>query len=266
MAVSSTLTSPRCDDLRRLAAEAIPRARLTTEERDAMYALLNLYFAGTGRARFDADLDEKDTVILLRDSASGRIQGFSTLMRMTAAIDGEEIVAFFSGDTIIDRRYWGETILSRMWAQVVFGEVDAIAERCPSTRIYWFLICSGYKTWRFLPLFFRRFYPNADEPTPPASQRMLDALGARKFGDQYIPGSGIVRFRAATPLRRGVADLTDERLRDPDVSFFARMNPGHAEGDELACLAELSRSNLTRAALRMTARPVSEAIERLSRA
>jgi hypothetical protein len=258
MRVSSTLISPPCNDLRRLAGEAVPSGRLTSEERDEMYALLQMYFAGTERVRFEADLAEKETVILLRDCHSGRIQGFSTLMRMTAAHDGEQIAAFFSGDTIIDRSYWGETILSRIWAQVVFGEVDAIARERPATRAYWFLICSGYKTWRFLPLFFRRFYPNADEPTPPGCQRLLDTLGTRKFGDQYIAGSGIVRFHAAMPLRRGVADLTDERLRNPQVAFFARVNPGHAAGDELACLAELSRSNLTRAALRMMARPAGE--------
>src|SRR5262245_5580483 len=256
MNVSSTLTSPRYDNLPRLAAEAVPCRRVTTAERDEMYALLRSYFAGTERARFDADLDEKDTVLLLRDSASGRVQGFSTLMRMHADIDGESIVAFFSGDTIIDRSYWGETILSRIWAQVVFGEVDALARDCPGTRVYWFLICSGYKTWRFLPLFFRQFYPRPDDPTPPAYQRILDTLGTRKFGDEYIAGSGVVRFHAATPLRGGVAELTDQRLRDPNVAFFARVNPGHAQGDELACIADLSRSNLTRAGMRMTARPV----------
>jgi hypothetical protein len=264
MNVWSTLTSPRYEDLphladarTRLTAAAVPCGRLTGQERDETYALLRQYFAGTERARFNADLDEKDTVLLLRDSSSGRVQGFSTLMRMNADIDGEPIVAFFSGDTIIDRSYWGETILSRIWAQVVFGEVDVLARECPGTRAYWFLICSGYKTWRFLPLFFRQFYPHAEAPTPPEYQRILDTLGARKFGDQYVAGSGIVRFHAATPLRRGVADLTDQRLRDPHVAFFARINPGHTDGDELACVAELSRSNLTRAGLKMTARPVN---------
>lgn len=235
-----------------------------------MYALLQTYFSGTDRARFEADLQEKEAVILLRDAASGDIQGFSTLMRLTTSIDlvgqagragqagpqQKEVVAFFSGDTIIDRDYWGETVLSRVWAQTVFAEVDRVNAETPAASIYWFLICSGYKTWRFLPLFFREFYPNAESPTPPHVRRVLDTLGASKFGDQYLPDSGIVRFRTATPLRRGVADVTDERLRDPRVAFFTRMNPGHAGGDELACLAELSRANLTRAAERMMARPL----------
>ena len=32
------------------------------------------------------------------------------------------------------------------------------------------------------------------------------------------------------------------------------MNPGHLDGDELACIAELSRANLTRAGVRMVSR------------
>jgi hypothetical protein len=262
LAFLPTSISPRCsdgddrDDSRRLAGTVVPNARVTVDERDEMYALLQGYFAGTDRARFEADLREKEAVILLRDARSERIKGFSTLMRLTLSIGEQDIVAFFSGDTIVDRDYWGETLLSRIWGQTVFAEADRILGASPAATIYWFLICSGYKTWRFLPVFFREFYPNPSMATPPHVQHVLDSLGARKFGDQYHPGSGIVRFRDATPLRHGVASVTDERLRDPHVAFFARKNPGHADGDELACLAELSRSNLTRAALRMISRPL----------
>lgn len=215
-----------------------------------MFHLLERYFSGTDRARFELDLFEKEAAILLR-SAEGRIEGFSTFMRMTARLDGQEVVAFFSGDTIVDRDHWGDSALSRTWGQAVFAEALRVAAARPGVRAYWFLICSGYKTWRFLPVFFREFYPNPDGPTPPDVQRLLDTLAGSKFGDQYVPGAGIVRLRHATPLRRGIADVTDGRLRDRHVAFFARANPGHAEGDELACVAELSVPNLTRAGRRM---------------
>lgn len=254
--VPHTSTSQLSEGRRRLACAAVPESEVTRAERDEMYRLLQRYFAGTDRARFETDLREKGIVILLRDAATERIQGFSTLMRIDASIDGKEVVAFFSGDTIVDREYWGETALSRIWGRTVFDEADRIAIERPAASIYWFLLCSGYKTWRFLPVFFKTYYPNAAAPMPPHVRRILDALGSAKFGDEYLPEAGIVRFRAATPLRRGVADVTDGRLRDPGVAFFARANPGHVDGDELACLAELSRSNLTPMARRMIARPL----------
>ena len=43
-----------------------------------------------------------------------------------------------------------------------------------------------------------------------------------------------------------------ERMTDPHVKFFATRNPGHAHGDELVCLTELSSANLTAAGRRMT--------------
>src|SRR5262249_443466 len=157
-------------------------------------------------------------------------------MRLAANIDGQDVVAFFSGDTIIALEYWGDSLLARLWSRTVFAEAELIMAARPSVRVYWYLICSGYRTWRFLPVFFREFWPNLNGPTPSHAQNILDTLGRKKFGSHYIRGSGIVRFPSATPLRGGVSDVTEERLADPQVAFFARMNPGHAAGDELACL------------------------------
>jgi hypothetical protein len=248
-----TWTSPPfdtgCD--RRLVGSVVPIGDITSGERERMYSLLAAYFTSTRRDQFEADLAEKEAAVILRDAKSGEIQGFSTFMRMSAPIDGRNIVAFFSGDTIVAREYWGEAVLSQLWSRTVFAEADLILAQRPTTRVYWFLICSGYKTWRFLPVFFREYYPNPETPMPPDVKRLLDALGERKFGDQYLAGPGVVRFRRATPLRRGIAEVTEQRLRDPRVAYFARMNPGHADGDELACITEISRANLTRAGDRM---------------
>jgi hypothetical protein len=218
-----------------------------------MYGLLEAYFAGTQRARFEADLAEKHLVLLLRESHSGRIRGFSTSMRLTTRVDGQDVVGFFSGDTIVAREHWGESLLSRLWAQTIFGEADGVLAVCPATQIYWFLICSGFRTWRFLPVFFREFYPNPEAPTPPHVQRTIRVLGKMKFGDEYLEDLGIIRFRGAAPLREGVGEVTEQRLRNPHIAFFSRMNPSHAAGDELVCLTKVSRSNLTRAGERMLA-------------
>jgi len=255
MTALPTWTSPPSDTVRerRLVGSVVPGADVTPPERDRMYRLLASYFTGTRPDRFEADLAEKEAVVMLRDARSGRIEGFSTFMRMADRVDGQEVVSFFSGDTIVSRAYWGTAELSRLWSRTVFAEAARIVDACPSARVYWFLICSGYRTWRFLPVFFRAYYPNPSAPTPHGIKRVSDVFGARKFGGQYLAGPGIVRFHHPTPLRPRVAEVTQERLRDPRVAFFSRMNPGHAEGDELACITELSPANLTRAGQRMIA-------------
>lgn len=236
-----------------LTGEVCPPTQLAAGDRDLMYALLASHFTGTTRAAFDQDLNEKDTVLLLRDP-TGQLQGFSTLKRIDPA---PNVVAFFSGDTIVHPAFWGESLLSRLWAHNVFSEADRIHAQHPTAEVFWFLICSGYKTFRFLPVFFRSFFPHPETPTPPPVQALLDTLARTRFGSLYDPATGIIRLAHATPLRPGLADLTAQRLRDPMVRFFAEHNPGHTLGDELACLAPIARSNLTRAGERMLRSPVA---------
>jgi hypothetical protein len=196
---------------------------------------------------FEHDLVEKDWVILLTDVGSREIQGFSTLMQLQLEVDNQPVVAFFSGDTIIHQTYWGETTLPRLWGRHVFG----LAETISQARVYWFLISSGYKTYRFLPVFFREFFPTYRRPTPPAIRRLLDSLGHLKFPGEYDSESGLIRLDQPSPLRPGVARITARRLRDPHVAFFVRANPDHHRGEQLACLVELTYANLTAAGRRI---------------
>ncbi|MEW5956211.1 MAG: hypothetical protein AB1801_00685 [Chloroflexota bacterium] len=216
-------------------------------QRDQMYTLLTRYFANTTRPGFDRDLAEKEWVIVLTDAATGQMRGFSTLMRLRVTVDGQAVTAFFSGDTIIQREYWGDTALPRLWAQHVFSLAGTIRQ----AKVYWFLICSGYKTYRFLSVFFRVFYPNYQQCPPPAIKKLLDTLGRLKFPTEYDPAAGVVRLAQRTPLRPGVAEITARHLKDPHIAFFAAANPGHIYGDELACLAEIDPANLTPAGRRM---------------
>src|ERR1700690_1615959 len=103
MDVPPTSTSPlsNCAGGRNLVGSVVPLARLTAEARDRMYVLLTTYFARTCRGRFDADLAEKESVVLLRDRDTEEIQGFSTFMRIEISVNERDIVAFFSGDTIV---------------------------------------------------------------------------------------------------------------------------------------------------------------------
>ena len=118
-------------------------------------------------------------------------------------------------------------------------------------EVYWFLISSGYKTYRFLPVFFRDFYPTYQSPTPTRLQRVLDSLAIQKFGTGYDRASGIVRLDHATPLRPAIAEVDSRRLRDPHVAFFETSNPAWNRGDELACITRIHPDNLTPAGRRM---------------
>src|SRR5689334_8795057 len=128
----------------------LPTPAVTDAQREAMFALMDRYYENITPASFATDLAEKQWVILLLDPQSGEVCGFSTQVLLDAAIAGRPIKALFSGDTIVARDRWGDPALAHVWGRLALSLIDAL----PETDLYWFLISKGYKTYRFLPLFF----------------------------------------------------------------------------------------------------------------
>jgi hypothetical protein len=221
-------------------SEIAPATRLTISDRRKLYELLERHYEHVSWPQFEADLLEKDAVIVLRD-ASGLLCGFSTQKVMHITIDGLPVRAIFSGDTIIAPNHWGEQELGRAWCRYV-GQVRA-AE--PETPLYWFLISKGYRTYLYLPVFFKTYYPACAWPTPAAAQRILKALASAKFPEDYDAESGLVVFQESRGnLKPELAAVPPHRLKNQHVQFFLSCNPTYSEGTELTCLAEISPENM----------------------
>jgi hypothetical protein len=235
----------------RLEGTVVETSQLANRQLDQMFDLMAAHYEHMRRDQFDSDLGEKQWVILVEDADHRNVLGFSTqrLLRV-AASNGKMVRALFSGDTIVQRDFWGRNPLNRLWGTFALSLMD----RFPGEDLYWFLISKGYKTYRMLPVFFHEFYPRYDLPTPPAIHDLIVALGRAKFGSRFDAQRGLVPTNGdSCRLRPGVADLTPERLHDPHVAYFQQCNPRHAMGDELCCLAPLTRENFTPAAYRVMA-------------
>ena len=121
----------------------------------------------------------------------------------------------------------------------------------PHGRYYWLLLTSGFRTYRFLPVFWRDFLPRFDAVERRETRALLNHLALKRFGKQFDASAGVVRFRYPQQLCPELRGIPAERLIDPHVQFFAARNSGHERGDELVCLTELSPENLTVAGRRM---------------
>jgi hypothetical protein len=224
---------------------------LTPQDRDAMFDLMDRHYAQVSRETFEVDLDEKQWVIQVLDPHTETVCGFSTQMLLEVDVAGRAVKALFSGDTIVDREHWGDNALAHVWGRLALSLINDFGEG----DLYWFLISKGYKTYRFLPVFFRDFYPRYDSPTPTWAREVIDVLGRARYPAAYDPAAGVIRaWPEKDRLREGVANVTPERLRDPHVRFFVEQNPGHPQGEELCCLAPLARDNFTSAARRVLGR------------
>ena len=212
-----------------------------------MFALLAQHFDGVTRAQFERDLAEKDWVIAVRNA--GRLLGFTTLRVTTSCFRGAANTVIYSGDTIVAPEAWGTPALARAW----IAGVNRIRADHPGQRCFWLLLSSGFRTYRFLPVFWREFHPRFDAATPPEAQLRLTQFADEGYGARFDARAGIVRFAQPQRLRGVLAQVPEGRGANPHIAFFLARNPGHARGDELVCLTEICEANLTAAGWRMVA-------------
>jgi len=222
-----------------ITAVITPVADLSEKYVRNMLRIMQAYYHNVTPDQFVKDLEEKDWVILLWEG--GSIRGFSTQMLFDHDIEGHQIQVIFSGDTIIEKNYWGSLALPVAWGRLM---LSILSDR-PERELYWLLISKGYKTYRFLSVFFREFHPSCVKEAPAFEKALLCSLGRRKWGNQFDLESWIIRAsEGAQYLRPGVADITDVRRRDKHIAFFEKANPGHTKGDELVCIAQCHEKNI----------------------
>jgi hypothetical protein len=220
----------------RLVARVVPVRTLDAPTRERMWSLYARYYDGVTRDTFDRDLSGKRDAIVAYDAGDGSLQGFSTLTWDRHRHEGRAFLALFSGDTIVSPEYWGQRAL-----QNAFGRYFTRVKLAhPFTPLYWFLISKGYKTYLLLSRNFPEHWPRHDAAVPAWERGALDLLARERFGDAWAPAEGVVRFeRPEARLREDVAPVDDETAAAADVRFFLQANPGHARGDELACLGRI---------------------------
>ncbi len=211
-----------------------------------MYALFCEQFDGVTFDVFRSDLETKNWVLLLHDEEM-TLCGFSSMDLYDVNVDGRDISVVYSGDTVVSSASWRDSALSYYW----MGAIDYLRRLHRKERLYWFLIVSGYRTYRFLPVYSETFYPRYDQETPPDVQAIMDTVAGERFGANYDAEAGIVRLDHPAVLKDQYRGIPENRLSDPHIAFFAERNPGHEAGDEMVCFAVLAEDELTRLGRRM---------------
>lgn len=223
-----------------MAAGIYQRDRLSEHDVDAMFRLHTGYYDRVRRETFLEDLSRKQWVILLRDEA-GEVGGFSTMEVFSTSFRGRETVIVFSGDTVVDlplRRHFE--------LPGCFGHLmRRLADTHPGLERHWLLTTKGHRTYRFLPVFFRSFFPAPNGGAHADAAALVEHVARRKWPSRFDAGTGILRAEArADRLKPEHAPPPACRLQDPHIRFFLDHNPGYTQGDELVCLTSLDLANL----------------------
>lgn len=222
----------------KLRACTVPASRLTLAHKIRMFELMQKYYDQVTREQFLKDLAKKHDVILLLDERSQQVQGFSTLMKLSTCQNGKEVHAVFSGDTVIEKAFWGQRALGKAFLRYLFNE----KLQRPFAPLYWLLITKGYKTYLMMANNFTEYYPRFDKPTPAEKKALMDKFYSTLYPDDYDAKTGLIQPNSATgQVKTGVAGISPSLVeRNPKIAFFQRANPGWQQGVELTCIARMT--------------------------
>ena len=217
----------------------IKQTELDETERKNIFQLHRQYYDNVFEDVFMNDLSGKDWIIIMRDE-QGWIQGFSTIQLIRLKIEETDHLYLFSGDTIMSEEIRNTPNLAGAFIHFMY----ALIENYPETPIHWFLITKGYRTYRFLPLYFKEYYPVHDKAVPGYYKKVLDAVAFHKFGDQYSPETHLIRYKTEKDyLKPEFSTIAEGRLKNPAIRFFCTQNPFFYKGDELTCITNINVNN-----------------------
>jgi hypothetical protein len=224
---------------------------LTPRELDEIWALTDRYVE-TDRASYEKKLHALPEVGLWR-TRSGELAGLVSLDVYRVDWEGRRRVVFFTSSVVIDERFRGRNLVLQTGVRAYLRE----KLRHPLEPAYWLFDTFSYKSYLLLPRNLAEYWPRREVETPPAVSRFIDRLARDRYGSAWSPATGVVRH-GAKRLRPATAPIDAAVLRDLDVEFFERVNPGHRDGDMLVCLVPLSIAGF----LRPLARSVVKRIAR----
>lgn len=236
-------------------ASIVKQSSLPEAIKEQMLTLLQAYYDHVRKEVFYKDLSQKDWVILLNNTEEG-VVGFSTVQLISLEVNKKEHLYVFSGDTIIKEEARNPHGLTAAFIHLMYALINKHAEK----PLYWFLISKGYRTYRFLPLYFKEYYPAFNHSTPKENALIIDTIAKHKFGELYNPVNNVITYPfEKDKLKPDHATISEVRQsKNPHIRFFAERNPTFYKGDDLASIALISHSNFLPAIQRIKEATASE--------
>ncbi len=156
---------------------------------------------------------------------------------------------FYTGSTAIDPRWRGHNLIQRAGLQTFVH----YRLTHPTTPTYWLFVAATIKSYLLMTRNLAECWPRRAAKWPQREAALVDAaMQQMGFDEWWSAQTGIL---SAGPLyREGQVSSGHADLRDPDIAFYAEMNPGQDQGDGLVCLAPLSLRNWSAIVAKMARR------------
>ncbi|MCW8932344.1 MAG: hypothetical protein OQL19_19180 [Gammaproteobacteria bacterium] len=215
-----------------------PIEKINLKERDEIVELYLSYYDGSNAGQVISDLNNKTDIILM--IYKNKVVGFTTLELYERQWQKCPVRIVYSGDTIVAKEHWGQQSLTF----ACITRMGQYKQKKPDLPLYWFLIVKGHRTYKYLPVFVKIFYPYWGSQVD-SLKKMAEFLARDKFGEVYNAQTGVLEFpESKGHLKEQYAYPNDNEKNKLSVNYFLKRNPGYLKGYELVCLCELSRENM----------------------
>lgn len=234
----------------------LERAQISQPQLKEMYAIYAQYYENTNFPLFLKDFSNKHGAILIFHPKTARIVGFSTMAVHQFEFGHQRYTFVFSGDTVIEREFWGTRALQASFAKLLIK----LRFQYPMDEFYWLLISKGYKTYLLMANNNYTYYPNLENKHQHLAP-VVEYYCKKFFPQYYCELTKLLNFgEDYQPLKGDVAPITHQmRIENPKIDYFAQLNPTWEQGTELPCIGYLGWSELMlRYPLRFLTKPVSK--------
>ncbi len=223
----------------RVLMQIVPVDAVSQATWDEVWQLTRRFY-DTARPVIEPKLKAHDSLALFRSAADDNkaLVGMAAIAVERLDFQGERLLMIFTSHTIVEEAYRGSNLIQRAGFRTFLKS----CLRHPWRRKFWIFDTFSYKSYLLLPRNLATFWPRHDMPTPPWEAALMGHYGQQKYGAAW-QADGVVMRSSEKRLLSGVAALDASLLRNPDIAFFARRNPAHAQGDMLLCLCPLSLAN-----------------------
>ena len=213
-----------------------PTAAITAAGWDDIWTLTSEFF-NVERSYAEAELRKRQSIAMFR--MNGALLGMAAIDIQPAQFRGRRLAIISTAHVLLRENWRGRNLIQKLGMRTFLRA----RLRYPLRPIYWFFDTFSYKSYLLLPRNFHTFWPRHDQPTPEARTALIDQLATQTYGPAWRPARGVAVRSGQKRLRETAAPLVLRADADPNLQFFARTNPGHAEGDMLICLCPLTLSN-----------------------
>lgn len=203
--------------------------------RDAIWALVGEAIR-TRRDEFEQGLFKMDEIWLME--VGGEIKGFGGVRLFYPEWQGRKATVIFTGRVFLDPSIRGNNVLQTVGVRYYWKCLKAK----PFQPVYWMFGAGSFKSYLLLPRNFKTYWPQPSATLPERERALLHEVARALDNPLYNPDTGIMSHPELIYLDGRIqGNPTD--LTDPDIAFYARINPGQAQGDDVMCLCPLTPRN-----------------------